>query len=313
MSHDHHHAHDHAITHVTQALVWGIVLNALFVLLEAYFGFVQHSLALLSDAGHNLSDVASLALAWLGFGLVKVKPTRSYTYGFKKSTILVALLNALVLLVGVGAIGYEAIQRLAHPQPIQGGSMAEIAAVGIGINFVTALLFFKDRNHDLNIKGAYLHMAADTLVSLGVVVAGLVILWTHWYWMDAAVSFAIIAVIVFSTWSLLRDSLRLSMDGVPPGISLDEVRSTAMTVPGVCDVHHIHVWAMSTMQNAMTAHVVVDAHMSVHDLEHIKMSLRHKLEHLNIQHCTFETESCEEGCRELACKDMEAAGHTQDH
>lgn len=307
------HSHEHALTKVTQALIWGIVLNSLFVLLEAYFGFRQHSLALLSDAGHNLSDVGSLALAWLGFGLVKVRPTRTFTYGLKKSTILVALLNALVLLIGVGAIGYEAIQRLMHPQPILGGTMALVAAVGIGVNFMTALLFFKDRDHDLNIKGAYVHMAADAMVSLGVVLAGLLIVWTRWYWVDAGISFVICAVIILSTWNLLRDSLRLSMDGVPPGISLEEVRQKVLQVPGIRDVHHIHVWAMSTMENALTAHLVVPADTSVQDMEQIKATLRHEMEHLQIQHCTFETESCEERCSQEACKNHASAFHHHEH
>lgn len=313
MSQEPQHSHENALTKVTRALIWGIALNSLFVLLEAFFGFRQHSLALLSDAGHNLSDVASLALAWLGFGLVKVRPTRTFTYGLKKSTILVALLNALVLLTGVGAIGYEAIQRLIHPQVIQGGTMALVAAVGIVVNFLTAMLFFKDRGHDLNIKGAYLHMAADALVSLGVVLAGVVIVWTHWYWIDAGISFVIIAVIVLSTWNLLRDSLRLSMDGVPQGISLEEVRQRVLQVPCIRDVHHIHVWAMSTMENALTAHLVVPAETSVQDMEQIKAILRHEMEHLHIQHCTFETESSEELCELEACKNPASASRHREH
>lgn len=309
MAHAHDHNHDYNLTTVNRALIIGILLNTLFVVVEATVGFWQNSLALLSDAGHNLSDVASLALALLAFKLARVKPNRSFTYGYRKTTILVALLNALILILAIVVIGYEAVQRLARPEPLAGGVMAIVAGIGILINGFTAWLFIKERDKDLNIKGAYLHMAADALVSLGVVVAGLLIMWTHWYWLDPVISFLIMAVIVFSTWGLLKESLRLSMDAVPKEINIDEVKEAALKTKGILDIHHIHVWAMSTTQNALTAHLVVSPMMSVTAAEAIKEELRHKLMHLHIGHCTLEMETKDEACHEKECREDEVHEH----
>lgn len=309
MAHTHEHSHGYNVTSVNRALVVGIVLNMVFVLVEAVAGFWQNSLALLSDAGHNLSDVASLALALLAFRLARVKPNRNFTYGYRKTTILVALLNALILLLAIGAIGFEAVQRIANPEPLQGGVMAVVAGIGILINGFTAYLFIKEREKDLNIKGAYLHMAADTLVSLGVVVAGLLIMWTQWYWLDPVISFVIMAVILVSTWGLLKESLRLSLDAVPKEIDMDEVRQAALKTKGVLDIHHIHVWAMSTTQNALTAHLVVASGTSVLETETIKETLRDKLLHLHIGHCTLEVETKDEACKEAECQETEVHDH----
>lgn len=317
MAHQHHHT-DSTTTQVAsgkagKSLLFGIGLNLLFVIVEAGAGFWQNSLALLSDAGHNLFDVASLALALLAFRLARIKPNDNFTYGYRKTTILVALLNAVILLIAIGGIGFGAIQRIWHPQPLQGGIMAIVAGIGILVNGLTAYLFIHEKDKDLNIKGAYLHMAADAVVSLGVVITGLLIMWTQWYWLDPVISFVIMIVILISTWSLLRDSLRLSMDGVPKEIDMDAVRQAAGETPGVLDVHHVHVWAMSTTQNALTAHLVVPANMDLLKTESIKKVLRKKLEKLHIQHSTFELETREEGCEEVSCKPEETEQHVHFH
>lgn len=293
MSHDHTHGHalPAATTGLNRAFILGIALNLGFVVVEFVVGFITGSLALVSDAGHNLSDVASLALSLVAFRLARVKPTQQYTFGYRKSTILISLLNALILLLAVGAIGYEAIRRFSRPEPVEGSTIAIVAGIGIVVNAVSAFLFFKDKEKDLNVKGAYLHLLADAVVSLGAVIAGLIIAGTGWYWVDPLISLAIIIVIVYSTWGLLRSSLRLSLDGVPPGIDLEKVREAALKVPGVKDIYHIHIWAMSTTENALTAHVLVDGGLAGGELDRLKAALRHELEHLDIRHATLETNS----------------------
>jgi len=295
MSHDHAHAHVH--THalpaaggqLNRAFIWGIALNLAFVVVEFVAGFVTGSLALVSDAGHNLSDVASLALSLVAFRLAKVKSSQQYTYGYRKSTILVSLFNALILLVAVGAIGWEAVRRFTHPEPVPGGMMAVVAGIGIVVNAASAFLFMRDKEKDLNVKGAYLHLLADAMVSLGTVVAGIIIIYTGWYWVDPVVSLVIMIVIVYSTWGLLKSSLRLSLDGVPQGIELEEVKKIALKIPGVKDIYHIHIWAMSTTENALTAQLVVASQLNMEQVDGLKRTLCHELEHLGIQHITLET------------------------
>jgi cobalt-zinc-cadmium efflux system protein len=300
--HSHHHHHDHApkLDHLNNAFIIGIILNSVFVIIEAVVGFAQGSLSLLTDAGHNLSDVASLALALLAFKLSKVKANRKYTYGYKRSTILVSLVNAAILLAAIGIIAYEAIMRFSHPHPLQGTTIAWVAFIGIGINAVTAWLFMKDKEKDLNVKGAYLHMAVDALVSLGVVISGVVIYFTHWYWLDSVVSLIIVLVIIAGTWSLLMDSLRLEIDGVPKEMDVDKVQQELLKAPGVKDIHHLHIWALSTTDNALTAHIVIDQDTLI-AFDKIKADLRHRLEHLNISHCTFEPELVTEQCAQHNC------------
>jgi cobalt-zinc-cadmium efflux system protein len=289
--HDHAHAHTPALqgANINRAFIWGIGLNLAFVVAEFTAGFIIHSLALMADAGHNLSDVASLALSLLAFRLAKVKSKTSYTYGYRKSTILISLFNAMLLLVVVGGIGYEAVRRFSEPYEVQGVPIAIVAGIGILVNSFTAYLFFKDKDRDLNVKGAYLHLAADALVSLGTVIAGILIIYTKWYWLDPVISIVVMVVIVYSTWGLLRDSLRLSMDGVPPGIDIEEVKKAALAVNGVKEIYHIHVWAISTTENALTAQVKVDAQLNATGIEVLKKELRHELEHLGITHATLET------------------------
>jgi cobalt-zinc-cadmium efflux system protein len=300
-SHSHHH-HDHApkLDHLNTAFIIGIILNSAFVIIEVIAGLATHSLSLLTDAGHNLSDVAGLALALLAFKLTKVNATNNYTYGYKRSTIIVSFFNALVLFVAVGFIGYEAILRFMHPEKIAGGTMAWVAFIGIVINAITAWLFVKDKDKDLNVKGAYMHMAIDAIVSLGVVISGIIIYFTNLYWIDSAVSLIIAIVILRGTWSLLKDSLRLEMDGVPKEMDLDKIRAELLKGKGVIDVHHMHVWALSTTDNALTAHIVIDPKF-LDAFDAIKHDLRHRLEHLDISHSTFEPEFSDAECKHQDC------------
>ena len=300
--HDGHHHHAHAldITKVSKSLVAGILLNIIFVVVEFAAGFFSNSLALISDAGHNLSDVASLALALLAFKLLKIKPTKKFTYGYRKASILISLLNAVILLIAVGSIGYESVQRFMSPKPVQTNFVISVAAIGIVINFVSALFFFRDRDKDLNLKGAYLHLMVDALVSVGVVIAGIVMMYTDWLWVDPLISIIIMIVILASTWNLLRDSLSLSLDAVPTNISIENIRETALKIGGVKDIHHIHVWAMSTAENALTAHLLVSNAISPNETSKLKSQFKHKLEHLGIQHATLETEF--EGDRDASCE-----------
>ena len=296
MAHEHHHTHE--ISKLNKAFIIGITLNVLFVIVEAGSGLYFGSLALLSDAGHNLSDVVSLILAMLAFRLAKIKPSGNYTYGYKKSTILVSLLNAIILLVAVGIIISESISKLRSPEAINGDAVAWVAGIGIVINAFTAYLFFKDKSKDLNVKGAYLHMAADTLVSVGVLVSGLIIRYTGWNIIDPVIGLVVSLIILISTWNLLHDSLRLSLDGVPGNVDIEKVKKLILNEPEVKGVHHLHIWAISTTQTALTAHIVVDSFAGIEDL---KYRLKHRLEDANIQHATFETELPGEHCETDCC------------
>lgn len=302
-NHDGHHHHHPPLdlSRVSRLLIFGIILNMVFVVIEFSAGFFSGSLALMSDAGHNLSDVATLALALLAFKLFEVRPNLKFTYGYRKGSILISLLNAIILLVAVGSIGYEAVQRFITPHEVQSTTIIWVASIGIVINFLSALLFFRNKEDDLNIKGAYLHLLVDALVSIGVVISGVVISYTNWLWIDPLISIVIMMVIVISTWKLLQDSLTLSMDAVPPHINIEKIKSAALRLPGIKDIHHIHVWALSTSDNALTAHIVVDDSSSHEDISRIKENLKHELQHLGVQHATIETEvvACEdESCRE---------------
>lgn len=302
MSHEHSHQHSHTINaeSLNKAFIIGIVLNLAFVVIEFAAGFWFDSLALLSDAGHNLSDVVSLVLALLAFRLAKVKANERYTYGYKKSTILVSLLNAVILLVAVGAIVIESIHKLSNPAVVPGGAIAWVAGVGVLINAFTAFLFMKDKEKDLNVKGAYLHMAADALVSVGVLVAGIVISRTGWYIIDPIIGLIVAVVILISTWNLLHDSLRLTLDGVPTSIDSQKVVEAIRALPGVDDVHHIHIWAISTTENALTAHIVLKQPESMQEVKHL---IRHRLEDFGIDHATLEFEVPGEHCEAVFAED----------
>jgi cobalt-zinc-cadmium efflux system protein len=289
--HEHDHGHSHQTPNFGRAFAVGIALNGLFVLVEASFGFFANSLALLTDAGHNLGDVMGLLVAWGATYLSQWQPTQRFTFGFRKSSVLAALLNALFLLVSIGAISWEAVGRLREPAPIHSATMIVVASIGIVINTATALLFMRGRGSDLNIRSAFLHMLADAAVSAGVVVAGVVITWTGLSVIDPIVSLAIAAIILVGTWSLLRDSVSLAMDAVPTHIDADAVRAYLQSLPEVKDVHHVHIWGLSTSDAAMTAHVV----LSQPDLNNALLALiREELhEHFQIGHATIQLEAHE--------------------
>lgn len=288
----------------------GIVLNLAFVAVEAAYGFIADSMALLSDAGHNLSDVLGLAIAWGAAILARRAPNERYTYGLRSSSILAALLNALLLMVAVGGIVWESVQRLIEPAPVMAGTMMIVAGIGIVVNGFTAFLFMGGHN-DLNIRGAFLHMVADAAVSLGVVLGGLAILWTGADWIDPVLSLVIAAVIVWGTWSLFSQSLRLSLHGVPQGIALSEVRQALATRPGVASVHHVHVWAISTTQTALTAHLVMP---EGHPGDGFLAETLHELkERFGIDHVTLQIEIHAPGRRDYGECPLDRHEHHHDH
>lgn len=292
---------------MNRALWLGVVLNSVYVLVEALVGFLLHSLALVADAGHNLMDVLSLIISLLAFRLLRLSPNDRYTYGYRKTTILASLFNAVILLITVGAIGIEAIRRFMHPQPIMGLDVAVVAGVGILVNGGTAWLFYRYQRHDLNVRGAFLHMFADALVSVGVVIAGLVMMKWPWYWIDPVMSLVIVGVILAGTWSLLRESVRLSIDGVPSGLDVQNIARVLRAVKGVKSVHHVHVWAMSTLENAITAHVVVDQDLSLAEADEIRKNLEKAMQEMHIQHSTFEMETPEQACKHGDCLSVTTA------
>lgn len=298
MTHEHHN-HSTAVSNINRAFIIGIIINALYVLIEFSAGLYYDSLSLISDAGHNLSDVAALALALLAFRLAKVKASDKFTYGYRKSTILVSLVNSVVLFIVIGGILWESIHRIHNTVILQGSAISIIAGIGIVINAVSAFLFFSVKENDLNIKGAYLHLMADAAVSLGVVISGVFISVFQVYWLDMVMSLIIVAAIFYSTWKLFKDSLSLTLDGVPSNIEIKNVISEIKNVEGVLGVHHLHVWAMSTTQNAMTAHILVKCNTEMLQLNRIKKGIKHELEHLNIQHATLEFETEDENCIDL--------------
>ena len=294
--HDHHdHAghsrvggHVHAPASFGRAFAIGIGLNVAYVAAEAAYGVAAHSLALLADAGHNAGDVLGLVAAWLAAWLGKRAPAGAYTYGLRGSSILAALGNAVVLLLVTGGIAWEAIQRLFTPEPVAGATIMVVAALGIVVNGVTAWLFMSGRKGDLNIRGAFLHMASDALVSAGTVLAGGLILWTGWHWIDPAISLAISVVIVAGTWSLLRDAVRMALAAVPPGIDRPAVEAFLRGLPGVQSVHDLHIWGMSTTETALTAHLVRPGSLDDALLHHAAEQLR---ERFSIGHATFQLEA----------------------
>ena len=291
--HGHSHSHGHGHAHAPpaghdRAFAIGIGLNLAFVGAEVVFGLIAGSVALLADAGHNLSDVLGLCAAWAAIALGKRAASKRFTYGLKGSTILAALLNALLLLVALGAIVLEAVQRFASPAPIDGPMVAWVAGAGILVNGATALLFMRDRKNDINIRGAYLHMLSDAMVSAGVVVAGLVIWWTGAVWIDPLVSIIIAVLIFLQTWGLLKESIEMALSAVPRGIDSDKVWSELRTLPGVARVHHVHIWPMSTTETVLTAHLVMPGgHPGDAFLDHARGMLK---ERFGIGHATLQVE-----------------------
>ncbi|MDE6548615.1 MAG: cation diffusion facilitator family transporter [Muribaculaceae bacterium] len=288
--HHHHHHHEHSIdsSSLNTAFKLGIALNIGFVIVEAAFGFIYDSMGLLSDAGHNLSDVFALIISMVAFKLMSKKPDERHTYGYRKFSIQASLLNALLLFVAVGMILIESIDKLIHPTAVDGDAIAWVAGAGVVVNGITAWLFLKDKEKDLNVKGAYLHMLADTLVSVGVVVAGIVIHFTDWYFIDPIIGIAIAIMIGWSTWSLLSESFKLSIDAVPESIDMHRLEEDLQSVAGVEGIHHLHVWALSTTENAMTVHAVIkDPGM----LDAVISGIREAASRSGIHHSTVEAET----------------------
>ncbi len=299
MAHNHDHNPTQQLSNLNKAFVAGILLNTLYVIAEAAFGFYYDSMGLLSDAGHNLSDVASLIIALIAYRMARRKPNHRYTYGYRKVTVQASLVNAILLCVAVGAILTESISKLLKPTPVDGDAIAWVAGVGVVINALTAWMFLRDKDRDLNVKGAYLHMAADALVSVGVVVSGIIIHFTGFYAIDPVIGIIIAIAIGWSTKGLLLESARMSIDGVPAGINYDSVLEQIVTVPGVESVHHLHLWALSTTVTAMTAHVVI---ASPGDMDSVVMEIRRRMHTQGIDHCTVETESPTAMCPDESCK-----------
>lgn len=297
MAHEHgsdHHHHHHAPADFGRAFMAGIILNTVFIVLEVIFGLFSGSLALLSDAGHNLSDVFGLVLAWVASEMAKKAATARRTYGWRRSTVVASLFNALLLLVGVGAIAWEAITRIKDPVVVQGGTVIWVAGLGILVNGVTALLFMSGRKNDLNVRGAFLHMAADAAVSAGVMISGVVILYTHWGWLDSMVSLAVAFFILLSTWELFKDSLNLSLDAVPESVDPDAVKKFLEAQPEIAEVHHLHIWPLSTTEVALTAHLVKkDPGLDNALLDRIREELHH--DH-GIAHSTLQLEAAGGDC-----------------
>jgi cobalt-zinc-cadmium efflux system protein len=282
------HSHDHAPKDYSRAFALGIVLNLAIVVIETVFGLLSGSMALLADAGHNLSDVLGLVVAWGGAAMAKRRASSRFTYGLKKGSILAALINALTLMIAVGAISAEAIRRLFNPEPAHAQTMIWVAALAIVGNLLTAMLFARGRKRDLNVRAAYQHMAADAAVSAGVVFAGFVILWTGQAWVDPAMSLAVAGVIAWGTFGLLKESVGMSLMGVPAGISLDQVAGALEQIDGVTAVHDLHVWSLSTTETALTAHLVAPEVADTDDLLRRAQAMLH--DDFAIEHCTLQIE-----------------------
>jgi cobalt-zinc-cadmium efflux system protein len=283
------HDHSHAIADYNRAFAIGVGLNLVFVAIEFSYGVVSDSLALIADAGHNLSDVLGLLLAWGASVLATKAATEKRTYGFRKATVIASLASAILLLVALGAITWEAIGRFLNPQPVEGVTVIVVSAIGVVINTLTALLFVRGQKHDLNIRGAFLHMAADAGVSLGVVVAGIFIIARGWLWIDPVVSLMIVAVILVGTWGLLRDSLNYAMDAVPDSIDIPAIKNYLLKVDSINSIHDLHVWPLSTSEIALTVHIVVNEESL--DNNFLRNLQQHLHDYFGIEHSTIQVET----------------------
>lgn len=297
-AHPHIHHHDEEkLKSLNAAFIIGIALNSAYVVIEAVFGLMYGSMGLLSDAGHNLSDVAALVIAMVAFKLMSRKPDARHTYGYKKFTIQASFINALLLCVAVGAILMESVEKLFHPEEVDGDAIAWVAAAGVVVNGVTAWLFMKDKGRDMNVKAAFLHMAADTLVSIGVVISGIVIHFTGWYVLDPIIGIIIALIVAWSMRGLLVESTRMSIDTVPESINMPELEKALESVDGVTSIHHLHVWPLSTTENALTVHVVIS---DVGQLDHIVAEAKRKAKEHGVNHATIEAETKASPCHDSA-------------
>lgn len=294
------HNHSHNITspnEINRSFLIGIALNVSYVVVEIIYGFQQNSTSLLSDAAHNVGDISGLLLAFLAFKLQTIKPSKIFSYGFKKGSIITSFINSILLAFAIGAIAWEGFHKITNPSPLSGTTIMWVALMGVVINFVSALFFKRNQKDDLNIKAAYWHLMADALVSLGVVISGVIIHYTNYYALDGIMAIVIAVVVLFSTWSLFKDSAIAILDGVPSSVNPEEIKEHLLEVKGVKNIHHIHIWGLSTNENAITAHVIVD---NLQNLPQIKSKLKEELEEHNIKHSTLEFESSDENCTETS-------------
>ena len=300
--HSHHHHHVPDLKRINQAFYVGIGANALYTLIEFVVGIRINSLALISDASHNLSDVATLIISLLGMKLAQKGATSLYTYGYKKASILASFVNAVILCLIVIKIGIESIERFSNPPQMLGSMIMITALIGVFINGLSAFLFYKGQKDDINIKGAFLHLLVDALVSFGVIVSGIIISFTGWNIIDPIISFVIAFVILFSTWSLLKESVKLILDGVPQQISNENIQQILENHPNIASVHHIHIWALSSSENALTSHLVLKEGVSLETFMEVKKELKHELFHQGIQHATLEIDCLSVTCDDTSCQ-----------
>ena len=292
------HNHNHTITSpndINRSFILGIILNVIYVIIEIIYGWQNNSTSLLSDAAHNVGDISGLLLAFLAFKLQVVKPSKLFSYGFKKGSIVTSFINSILLAFAIGAIAWEGVHKIMNPSPLSGTVIMWVALVGVVINFISAMLFKKNQKEDINIKAAYWHLMADALVSLGVVASGIVIHYFHWYALDGITAIIIAVVVLFSTWGLFKDSAIAILDGVPASVDAAEIAAHLLEVKGVLNIHHLHIWGISTNENALTAHIQIE---DVNQLPRIKKALKEELEEHNIKHSTLEFELLEENCTE---------------
>lgn len=297
--HNHHHHHHEISASMSKIFIFCIALNLLFVGIETVVGLLYNSVGLLSDAGHNLSDVFSLVLVLVAFRMSKAASTPQFTYGYKKATILISLINALILLVAVGAIIIESIYKLKNPQPISGTAISWTAGVGILINGLTTWLLMGGSKQDINVKGAYLHMLMDTLVSVGVVISGIIISYTDWVWIDPVIGIVLAIIIMFSTYNLLKESLLMTLDAVPSSVNKERIVEDLHNYPRIESWHHLHIWAISTTEFAATIHIVLK---ELSDMENVKTEVREIFHKSGVHHCTIETETEGTECQAYSCK-----------
>ncbi|TAK37301.1 MAG: cation transporter [Saprospiraceae bacterium] len=290
------HNHSHTITspnEINRSFLIGIALNTAYVVVEIYYGWRNNSTSLLSDAAHNVGDISGLLLAFLAFRLQHIKPSKIFSYGFRKGSIVASFINSILLAFAIGAIAWEGVHKILNPSPLSGSVIMWVALMGVVINFISALFFRKNQKGDLNIKAAYWHLMADALVSLGVVASGIIIQYTHWYALDGVTAIVIAVVVLFSTWNLFKDSAIAMLDGVPASIKADEIKAHLLEVEGVSDIHHIHIWGISTNETALTAHVIIE---DVANMTLIKESIKTELMEHGIGHSTLEFETEKEKC-----------------